>query len=64
MNHDLYQFDISRATDADTLHGFASDIAADDQLTQAEKDRLTDQIARRFSFLNAQTIGVQKPRWN
>jgi len=63
MKHDLYQFDISRATDAITLHGFASDIASDDELTQAEKDALIDQIARRFSFLNAQAVGVQTPRW-
>ena len=52
MMSDAYIFDISRVTDAPTLHGFRRDILADDTLDPAERDELCAAIDRRFAFLN------------
>jgi hypothetical protein len=63
MNIHIYRFDISRATDAATLHAFRQDIAEDDTLTAAEKAALEQTLNDRFAALNAQAVGQQKPRW-
>jgi hypothetical protein len=52
MMSDAYMFDISRATDAPTLHGFRRDILVDETLDPAERDDLCAAVDRRFAFLN------------
>jgi len=63
MNSNAYLFDISRATDAGTLQAYAADCAADETLTSDEREEIANAIAARFSTLNSQAIGKQKPRW-
>ena len=58
-----YMFDISRATDAPTLHGFRRDILADETLDPAERDELCAAIDRRFAFLNLEQQNFN-PRWS
>ena len=63
MSAEVYQFDISRATDAGTLHAYAADIREDDTLHSDEKEELLKAIGQRFSFLNAAASTTRKPRW-
>jgi len=62
MITEAYEFDISRATDAATLHGFHRDILADKIFDQTERDKLCGVIDRRFAFLNINRQHF-KPRW-
>jgi len=63
MMSNAYMFDISRATDAPTSHGFRRNILADETLDPAERNELYAAIDRRFAFLNS---GQQNfnPRWS
>lgn len=63
MNAEVYQFDISRADDAGTLHAYREDAANDDTLMPEEKAAVHAAIDRRFAFLNARAGGNVKPRW-
>ncbi|HEV2692157.1 MAG TPA: hypothetical protein VG347_04610 [Verrucomicrobiae bacterium] len=63
MNLELYQFDISRALEAGTLHAYRGDVAADDTLTAEEKAAVNRAIDGRFAFLNARAAGNVKARW-
>jgi len=63
MNASACEFDISRATDAGTLHAYAADIRDDDTLHSDEKDGLLKIIGEKFGALNAAAIGKPKPRW-
>ena len=63
MMSDAYMFDISRATDAPTLHGFRRNILADETLDATERDELCAAIDRRFAFLNLEQQNFN-PRWS
>jgi hypothetical protein len=59
-----YLFDISRATDAGTLHAYRADAVEDDTLTSFEKTEVCAAIDRRFHELNKAAAGKQKARWS
>ncbi len=63
MNTEIYQFDISRALEAGTLHAYRENVATDDTLTAGEKAAVNKEIDRRFAFLNARAVGNVKARW-
>ena len=63
MNTELYQFDISRALEAGTLHAYREDAANDGTLSAEEKAAVNAAIDRRFAFLNARAGGNARPRW-
>ena len=60
---DVYLFDISRTTDATTLHTFRMESETDLEITQTDKDEISAAIDARFGALNLAARGEQKPRW-
>ena len=58
-----YFIEISRATDATTLHGLTPQAVLDSYLTEADLDAVANAIHRRFSTLNHETLKHQKPRF-
>ncbi|HAO78242.1 MAG TPA: hypothetical protein DCQ92_04535 [Verrucomicrobia subdivision 3 bacterium] len=64
MNIYAYKFDISRATDAGTLHAYAADAKTDDTLPSDEKEEVLLAIHERFCFLNARAAKPAKGRWD
>ena len=56
-------FDISRATDAGTLHQYRADAAEEITLADEERAEINRAIDARFSFLNLQAGDKPKPRW-
>lgn len=63
MSKEVYSFDISRATDAGTLHAYAADIREDETLDVTDKAELQLEINLRFSALNHAANPNPKPRW-
>jgi len=63
MNLSAILFDISRATEAGTLHQYREDANEDITLTEEERDEVGRAIDARFSFLNARAGGNPRPRW-
>jgi len=63
MTLSAHLFDISRATDASTLHAYRTDILADDCLNTVEREELCRAIEKRFAFLNARAVTQPTPRW-
>ena len=62
-----WTFDISRTTEAATLHGFHRYILEQPDFDATDRAELCAALDRRFAFLNAQSVQVNptllKPRW-
>jgi hypothetical protein len=59
-----YHLHIRVAGTAGELHDLRRLAAADPDLTKAQAATIPGIIDRRFSALNARTIGKQTPRWS
>ena len=61
---DAILFDISRATDAQTLLEIRRGALADDSLFSEDKEEICAAVHKRFARLNADTKPNRKPRWS
>lgn len=64
MTQLTYLLCISRATSALDLHGFNVDCKTDPDLNDRERVEVSAAVGKRFSILNAATVGKQTPRWD
>jgi hypothetical protein len=59
-----YLLHVSAAGSAAELHEISRMAAADPALTPADYITVRGEVGKRFSALNAQTVGTPAPRWS